>query len=221
MHRQKESVVKKGERTRSMIVEKSAPVFNTKGYSGSSMSDLVRETGLEKGSIYNHFAGKQELALEAFDYSVGIMADRYRAALSGLEGAPERLAAVIDVFAGMVKDPPVAGGCPILNTAVEADDSDPVLKEKAKEAMTGLHKLIGKITKEGVESGELSPEADPYEVATIVTATLEGALMLSKLYDDPAHLRRAVAHAEGYVGSLVRDSRRSEIPAREPPDRRA
>ena len=210
VHRQRESVVKKGERTRSMIVEKSAPVFNTKGYSGSSMSDLVRETGLEKGSIYNHFAGKQELALEAFDYSVGIMADRYRAALSGLEGAPERLAAVIDVFAGMVKDPPVAGGCPILNTAVEADDSDPVLKEKAREAMTGLHKLIGTITIEGVRGGELSSETDPYEIASVITATLEGALMLSKLYDDPAYMQRAVSHANRYVTSLTRGGRRSE-----------
>jgi AcrR family transcriptional regulator len=202
--------MKKGERTRSMIVEKSAPVFNKKGYSGSSMGDLVRETGLEKGSIYNHFVSKQQLALEAFDYSVGIMAGRYRAALSGLEGAPERLAAVIDVFGGMAKDPPVAGGCPILNTAVEADDSDPVLKEKARQAMTGLHKLIGKIIKEGVRDGELSSETDPYEVASVVTATLEGALMLSKLYDDPAHMQRAVSHAKRYVTSLTRGGRRSE-----------
>jgi len=198
-----EGVVKKGERTRRMIVERSAPVFNTKGYSGSSMSDVVRETGLEKGSIYNHFSGKQQLALEAFDYSMGIMTERYRAALSGVEGAPERLLAVVGVIADMAEDPPVAGGCPILNTAVEADDSEPVLKEKAREGMTGLHKLIGSITKEGVRGGELSPEVNPYEVASILTATLEGALMLSKLYDDPVHMRRAVAHAERYVSSLA------------------
>jgi TetR/AcrR family transcriptional regulator, transcriptional repressor for nem operon len=41
---------RKGERTRKMIVERSAEVFNTKGYFGTSMSDLVRETGLEKGA---------------------------------------------------------------------------------------------------------------------------------------------------------------------------
>ncbi len=53
----------KGERTRRRIVESAAAVFNTRGYRGSSMSDLVRETGLEKGGIYNHFGSKEELSI--------------------------------------------------------------------------------------------------------------------------------------------------------------
>ena len=53
----------KGERTRRRIVESAAAVFNTRGYFGSSMSDLVRETGLEKGGIYNHFGSKLELSI--------------------------------------------------------------------------------------------------------------------------------------------------------------
>ena len=81
----------KGEKTRRRIVEKAAGVFNTKGYFGSSMTDLVREIGLEKGGIYNHFASKEELALEAFDYAVGTMQERFQAALEGKEGALERL----------------------------------------------------------------------------------------------------------------------------------
>ena len=73
--------MKKGERTRRRIVECSAPVFNTKGYAGASMSDLVLVTGLEKGGIYNHFGSKEQLALEAFDYATGIMRERFRQAL--------------------------------------------------------------------------------------------------------------------------------------------
>lgn len=198
--------MRKGERTRRAIVERSAPVFNTKGYHGTSMSDLVRETGLEKGGIYGHFSGKEELAVASFEYAAGVMGGRFEAALESNEGAVERLFAVIDVLGGMAEDPPVAGGCPILNTAVESADTNPVLKQKAKEAMDGWLRLVGSITKEGVRTGELSPQTAPRATASVVVGTLEGALMMSKLCDDPGHMERAVEHLKRHLGSLARSS---------------
>ena len=194
----------KGERTRRRIVERAAPVFNTRGYFGSSMSDLVRETGLEKGGIYNHFSSKEELALAAFDYAAGIMRERFEAAIEGEKGALEKLFAVVAVLGGLVEDPPIAGGCPVLNNAVEADDAHPALKERAKGAATDWLRLVGGIVKEGVESGGLEPGADPRATASVVVATLEGALMLSKLHDDPAHMQRAVEHLKEHLRSLAR-----------------
>ncbi len=195
--------MKKGERTRRAIVEKAARVFNTKGYFGSSMNDLVRETGFEKGGIYNHFASKEELALEAFDYATALMQERFSSALEGREGALERLFAVVEVLGGLVDDPPVAGGCVVLNTAVESDDAHSELKERAREAMNGWLRLVGSITKEGVQTGELKPGTDPQETASVVVATLEGAVMLSRLYDDPAHMRRAVGHLKDHLKSVA------------------
>ena len=196
--------MKKGERTRRRIVESAAGVFNTKGYFGSSMGDLVRETGLEKGGIYNHFGSKEQLACEAFDYAAGIMRGRFESALEGREGAIERLFAIVDVLGGLAEDPPVAGGCPVLNTAIEADDAHARLKERARGAMDGWLRLVGGIVKEGVRSGELWPDADPRETASVVVATLEGAVMLSRLHDDPAHMRRAVDHLKKHLESLAR-----------------
>jgi TetR/AcrR family transcriptional regulator, transcriptional repressor for nem operon len=195
----------KGEKTRRRIVEKAARVFNTKGYFGSSMSDLVREIGLEKGGIYNHFASKEELALEAFDYAAGNMQERFREALEGKEGALERLFAVVDVLGGLAEDPPVAGGCPVLNTAVESDDAHMKLKERAREAMSGWLRLIGSVIKEGVRNGEIRPGTDPRETASVVVATLEGAVMLSRLYDDPVYMKRSVNHLKEHLRSLAWD----------------
>jgi AcrR family transcriptional regulator len=197
--------MKKGERTRRRIVECSAPVFNTKGYAGASMSDLVVVTGLEKGGIYNHFGSKEELALEAFDYATGIMRERLREALEAEEGALDRLSAVVDVLGAVAEDPPVAGGCPVLNTAVEADDANPALKERAVEAIEDWLRLVGREVKEGVKGGELSPRVDPRAVASVVVATLEGAVMLSRLHEDPAHMQRAVEHLKHHLYSLHRE----------------
>jgi TetR/AcrR family transcriptional repressor of nem operon len=197
------STTKKGERTRRVILERAAPLFNTRGYFGASMSDLVRETGMEKGGIYNHFGSKEEIALASFDHAAGLMRERFDAALAGKKGALERLFAVVDCLGGLVEDPPVAGGCPVLNTAVESDDAHPALKERAKNAAIDWLRLIGSIVKEGVRSGELGAGADPRTIASVVVATLEGALMLSKLCDDPAHMQRAVEHLKGRLGALA------------------
>lgn len=197
-------MVKKGERTRRVIVEKAAALFNTRGYFGSSMNDLTRETGLEKGGIYNHFSSKEELACAAFDYSAALMRERFEAALASREGAVERLFAIVDVLGCLADDPPVAGGCPILNTAVESDGANPELKERAGEAMSGWLRLLGRIVKEGVRTGELTPDADPRKTASVVLATLEGAVMLSRLCDDPAHMSRAVEHLKEHLMSLDR-----------------
>ena len=51
----------KGERTRRKIVADAAPVFNTRGYEGSSLNDLMSATGLKKGGIYRHFASKAQM----------------------------------------------------------------------------------------------------------------------------------------------------------------
>ena len=193
----------KGERTRRRIVERAAPVFNTRGYAGSSMSDLVRASGLKKGGLYNHFSGKEELALASFDHATGLMGERFRTAIDGRDAALDRLFAVVDAFGALVEDPPVKGGCPVLNTAVEADDAHPVLKERAQGTMEGWLRLIGRLVKEGVARGEFRPGADPRQTASLVVAALEGALMLSKLHDDPAHMRRVVDHVKGHLESLA------------------
>jgi AcrR family transcriptional regulator len=195
--------MRKGERTRQAIVERAAPVFNTRGYRGAALSDLTRATGLEKGGIYNHFASKEALALAAFDHAVALIRRRLEEALAGRERAGDRLLAIVAVFRGLADDPPLPGGCPVLNTAVESDDAYPILRDRARVAMTEWQKLIGATVKRGVQAGELKPDSDPRAVATLLTATLEGALMLSRLYDDPSHMDRAVAHLTRHLESLA------------------
>lgn len=193
----------KGADTRERIVAHAASVFSERGFFGSSMTDLLAATGLKKGGLYNHFASKEQLALEAFDYAVALVESRYEAALAGRTGAVDRLLAIAGVIRSLADEPALPGGCPILTTSIEADDTMPALRGRACEAMTRWQRLIGKTVKDGVASGELRAGSDPREVATIMTATLEGAVFLSKLYGDTAHMHRAVDHVAAYVRGLA------------------
>jgi TetR/AcrR family transcriptional repressor of nem operon len=192
---------RKGEVTRRLILERAAPVFNKRGYAGASMSELVEATGIEKGGIYNHFGSKEELAVDAFDYAITLIVDGYASVQEGKVGL-DRLVAIIEIFGDWSGHPLVAGGCPIMNTAIEADDTNRPLAARARAAMDSWHRLIGSIVKDAKARDEIDNDVDPYELATLVTSTLEGSLMLTKLFDDPAYKHRAVASLTEHVESL-------------------
>ncbi|MEO6715064.1 MAG: TetR/AcrR family transcriptional regulator [Mycobacteriales bacterium] len=192
-----------GSATRARILRDVAQVFNTRGYAGTSMAAVLQATGLQKGGLYNHFGSKEQLAVAAFDYQIARIAERFESALDGVVGSIERLHAIVSVIGHLASDREFQGGCPVLNVATESDDGLPALREVAQHAMTSWQRLIGATVKQGVADGELRPGTDPRTVATVVTATLEGAVMLTKLYGDVRHMERAVEHVGGYIESLT------------------
>ena len=189
----------KGADTREQILLRAAYLFNVKGYSGVALSDVMEVTGLQKGGIYNHFESKEQLAVEAFEYAVSLIGERLRQALTGKTGARERLRAFLIFFEDYSRNPPVPGGCPIMNTAIEHDDGNPELRKRSRAAMERWRRFLLRTVEHGIESGELRRDIDPEQVATILIATIEGSIMMSKLYRDHAHIDRALAHLKHYV----------------------
>jgi TetR/AcrR family transcriptional repressor of nem operon len=197
-------MMSKGTQTREMILERCAQLFSKQGYFGSSLADIMHETGLEKGGIYNHFDSKEQLALESFDYAFSLLQQRMRLALEGKTHAVERLYAILSYFQSLLEEPVIVGGCPILNTAIEADDAQPALRERALHAMDSLSSTIERIVTKGKQRQELRPDIDVAACATLFIATLEGAVMMSKLYRDMVHMQRAVEHLRWYIDTQMR-----------------
>jgi AcrR family transcriptional regulator len=195
--------MKKGETTKLEILQRAAPIFNQHGYSGASISDIMRATGLQKGGIYNHFETKEQLAIESFHYAVRVSCQRYADALKGHQTAQAQLFAFIATFQRVFDDPPVPGGCPLLNTAIESDDVFPELRRQASQEMKRWHRWIARIVRNGVNRGELRSDVDIKAVATVIITCLEGGLMLSKLHKDPLYLQQAVEHLQSYIASLL------------------
>ncbi len=193
----------KGEQTHQMILERAVRVFNQQGYFGASLADLMRATGLKKGGIYNHFHSKEELAVEAFEYAVKLVWERIQQEYAGKRHAIERLIAMMEGYRALIDDPPVTGGCPLLNTAIESDDAQPELRQHARDAMTRWRAWIVRTLERGIAAGEVRPDIDGDALATIIITTLEGGVMLSKLYDDPIHIRRVVDHLSAYLKATL------------------
>jgi TetR/AcrR family transcriptional repressor of nem operon len=195
----------KGQQTRRKIVEAAAPIFNQHGYEGSSLNALMEATGLKKGGIYRHFANKEELAAEAFDYTWETAWNARRLHIDEKGGGIEKLKRLIANF--VEHRSPVAGGCPILNTAVDADDGNPVLRARAAKALRYWLQRLQEIVEQGQEHREIRPEADPNAVATVIVASLEGALMMSRIHRSNAALRLVQSHLNRYLDTEVAGSR--------------
>ncbi len=193
----------KGERTKAHIVSAAAPIFNERGFAGTSMSDILEATGLEKGGIYRHFESKDDLAVAAFDYAVAVLEVRQRRALEKAKTPLDRLFACIDVFRSSLTNPAIRGGCPMLNTAIDADDTHPALRTRARRAVAHWQQLIADIAVEAKAHGELGAATDPEVLASVITSSLEGAIMVSRLLHDPRHMDRVVDHLRAWLFSFT------------------
>jgi TetR/AcrR family transcriptional repressor of nem operon len=193
---------RKGEQTRQEIIRKAAPIFNRKGYSGAALSELMRATGLQKGGIYRHFQSKQGLAVEAFDHAWKISLDARFDGTEQIANRLDRLKQIVRNFrdrrAGLVP-----GGCPLLNTAIDSDDSNPPLRGKARQALNSWLDRLQLIAEEGQRRGELGPDVDCAKLADLIVSTLEGSLMVSRLQRNDEPLDSACRHLEEYLQSKV------------------
>ncbi|MDA0266441.1 MAG: TetR/AcrR family transcriptional regulator [Cyanobacteria bacterium] len=193
----------KGEQTKQHIVAEAAGLFNQRGYVGTSMAELMKATGLQKGGIYNHFQSKHELSLAAFDYAIAQVTRLYRQVLRQERHGLRRMVGILDIYRRLMDDPPVPGGCPMLNAAVDSDDTDPVLRSRVRAAMDNWRSLLRQVLQKGVRRGEFRADIDIEMTITVVVATLEGGIMLGKLYNDPVLLNQAITHVQGYLQTLV------------------
>jgi TetR/AcrR family transcriptional repressor of nem operon len=98
---------------------------------------------------------------------------------------------------------PVAGGCPVLNTAIEADDGNPVLRAHAAKALRFWLSRLQAIVEQARKRGETRPEVDPKAVATVIVASLEGALMMSRLQRNDEPLRTVQSRLIRYLETEV------------------
>jgi TetR/AcrR family transcriptional repressor of nem operon len=195
----------KAERTRRYIIEKSASLFNRKGYHGTSMSDILEATGLAKGGIYGHFKGKDEIAAAAFDYAFYRIMDVLAIRVKGQERAIEKLEVIIDFYEHFDKAPTVEGGCPILSYSGHSLEEMPVIAKLVARAARTMLESLERIILKGQKYGQIRSDIDPEAYAEIIYSRIEGALALAKATEDLQRLPRILA-------ALRRDLRRDLLP---------
>jgi len=168
----------KTERTKAHIIEVTAPIFNKKGYAGTSITDLTKATKLTSGSIYGNFSGKEEVALAALDYNINSFIKGLQMAASKGKTTGDRLLRAVRAFSSRGSMKFHDGGCPIQNALCDADDTlEPLRKRAAKGLECWKQELVNLIEK-GIAEGIFKSDTDATKTALHIIALCEFAMSI-------------------------------------------
>ena len=194
--------VTKADKTRQHIIESTAPLFNQKGFDGTSLADLTEATGLTKGALYGNFASKDEMALEAFRYSIKRVKAMVRMELEGVSSYKKQLLALLGFYSNYVFNPPIPGGCPLLNTAIEADDHHLSMRRIVVKELVSTVDFISDLIQKGIDNNEFKATINPAEIAYVIFCSVEGAVMFSRVERSREPMDIIVRHCEKIVNQI-------------------
>lgn len=192
----------KANRTRQYIIDKTAPVFNTRGYNGTSLVDLTTATGLSKGALYGNFGNKEEIAVETFRYAMRKTREAAKAKLDKAKSFREKITSLFDFYEQFVFNSPVAGGCPLMNNAVEADDNNRFLKKYVTGEIRTTIEFIESLLIQGRRAGEFKPDVDTKELALVFFCSIEGAIVISRILSSNVPMKSVIKHCKNILEQI-------------------
>lgn len=169
---------------RNEVLENAMNIFWQKGYSMTSVPDLVSVTKLNPGSIYSAFKSKEGLFLETLEFygkrSVAHLKQCIENSGSPLEGIEKFLAGIVDKSEGIDKR-----GCLMVNTILEMSSHNEKVQAQAKQQLQSVEDELLKALLQAQEDGELSADKEPVALAKFLMVNIWGFRVLSKTNPDP------------------------------------
>ena len=163
------------------VIDKAVEVFWAKGYEATSMQDLIDAMGIQRGSLYGTFGGKQNLFLKSLKrYSVTVV----KKLLEILESKPSAIESIELFFSQLVEHLLTAGelrSCLVTNSAIERGLRDEETKQLVLQLLNALENGFYKTLLRAKENGELSADLDLKVVANYLTSSMQGLLVMGKV----------------------------------------
>lgn len=191
--------MRNAELTKETILKRSAVLFNTQGYKATSISNITDATGFTKGAIYRHFENKEALEIETLHFLSTQMFKNLKAVIKAENTAEKKISALFHYYESLATHNALEGGCPLMNVAIETDDGNPLLKKEALKILNLLRESVIKILDNGIRYKQIKPGIDKEFYASLIIATIEGGIMMSKLANDNNDIKRIVLHLEEQI----------------------
>jgi TetR/AcrR family transcriptional repressor of nem operon len=161
------------------------------GYCGASVRDIVQAAGVPQGSFTNHFPSKEAFCLEILERYFTLVRENIDKTLRNDSTAPlKRLRAWVDLQIRFLEQADMRNGCLIGNYGVEASEHSKAIRERLVEIFAEVHQSSVYCLKAAVTVGELSSATDCDELAHFLYASLQGAILESKVERSSAPLKR-------------------------------
>ena len=176
--------------SRGRILECARELFYWLGNERTSIDDILKGSGVARSNFYYHFRTKEELGLMVLDLRLSEYQNAILAALAERgRSAPERLNQLFVAIREAQLMPPGMGGCPFGNLAASLPCDDRHVgaqrfRNKLCETFRQMEGAVELCVREGMERGQFRADVSAPELAALVIAVVQGALVLTKTYRD-------------------------------------
>jgi TetR/AcrR family transcriptional repressor of nem operon len=167
--------------TKEQIVTAAVETLHMKGFNATSVEDITNAAKVPKGSFYNHFKSKEDLAIEALDrywqnmqISLGLLSDEKRPPVARLKRHFRHLGKV-------AREGEYRAGCMIGNMSTEMPDQSRPVREKLAVLLAAWGRAIESCIKEAQADGSIRLDMDPRTLSGFLLNSWEGAVMRSKV----------------------------------------
>ena len=194
----------RGQDTATRILDAAERLVQVRGFNGFSYADVAAELEITKASLHYHFAGKAELG-EAL---IGRYATRFSEALAEIEASPVDAPAKLDAYAKLYAD--VLRGkrmCLCGMLAAEYRTLPKPMQNRVIKFFDENESWLEAVLVQGQEEGTLAFAGSASDAARMIVSALEGAMLVSRPYADPARFQTTAARLFASLASS--SSRRS------------
>ncbi len=180
---------------RDEVLTQAMETFWRKGYEATSIQDLVKSTGLNRGSLYGTFHDKRslfEMALNRYEDTI------VRGAIARLEVPNASMSAIVEHFHEVVESAIADSqrrGCLLVNSAIELCPHDAQLAAKIAAKLQRIEQAYYHALSNAVEKGEIRGDRDLHQLASFLVNTLQGLRVVSKVKPNRQELQAIVAIA--------------------------
>jgi TetR/AcrR family transcriptional regulator, lmrAB and yxaGH operons repressor len=162
--------------TRTRLLSTAGELFRSQGFHATGLDQILRRSCTPKGSLYHYFpGGKDELAIETVRYMAGVMKEAMSAVLSSQKDPLAALGSFVEHSANALSASDFRNGCPIAAVTLDVASSQRAILEACEQGFQSLLELLAvHIKRTGLSAARAKA------LATMVLASLEGALILSR-----------------------------------------
>jgi TetR/AcrR family transcriptional repressor of nem operon len=162
------------------VTDQAMQAFWRGGYGGTSLSDLMAATGLEKGSLYKAFGSKEKLFLAALDRYLNDGVAHMESTVRSAPTATDALQAILGMVADNCSGTRGATGCLAVNTTIDAEHGSEEAERRLERHWAWNRSLFERVITQGQSEGSFRDDIPAAELADMLTRMMIGTAVMSR-----------------------------------------
>lgn len=197
----------KGEQTRGRILDTAQELVMSKGFSGTSIDDILKGTGLTKGAFFHHFKGKAELARELVErYALGdlMMFEQFSEDAEALSNDPlQQMIDFLKMFETYICDTSnPAPGCMYAVYTYESMQFDASVQDFVADTIRRWTSIYVRKYQEVLDRYDPALDVTARQLAELTVTVIEGGLILQRAWGDTGATCRQSGQLRNYLTLL-------------------